>query len=92
MIKRNEPIKSQNAEQLRQEVAELENQLKEMDKQISELRDMGMKQDELQIHIEKLHDYNEMKDIGQMLLGRLAIVENVCTKDLYERYGLNLED
>lgn len=40
MIKRNEPIKSQNAEQLRQEVAELENQLKEMDKQISELRDM----------------------------------------------------
>lgn len=31
-----------------------------------------MKQDELQIHIEKLHDYNEMKDVGQMLLGRLG--------------------
>ena len=31
-----------------------------------------MKQEELQLHIEKLHDYNEMKDVGQMLLGRIG--------------------
>jgi hypothetical protein len=32
----------------------------------------GMKEAELQIHIDKLHEYNEIKDVGQLVLGRLG--------------------
>ena len=29
-------------------------------------------EDELQLHIEKLHEYNEIKDVGQLLLGKIG--------------------
>ena len=32
----------------------------------------GLKEDELQQHIDKLHEYNEVKDVAQMILGRLG--------------------
>lgn len=32
----------------------------------------GYKEEELSTYMEGLHSYNEMKDIGQMLLGRLG--------------------
>ena len=32
----------------------------------------GYKVEELESHIRMLHEYNEMKDIGQMLLGQLG--------------------
>ena len=45
---------------------------------------------ELQDHIDKLHEYNEMRDIGQILLGKLAEVEGITTTVLYQRFGLDL--
>ena len=36
------------------------------------------KEDELDAHIEKLHEYNDIKDVGQMLLGRLGEFSFVC--------------
>jgi len=32
----------------------------------------GYQEEELKDHIQKLHDYNEIKDIGQMLLGKIG--------------------
>ena len=32
----------------------------------------GYKEEELGKHINKMHEYNEIKDIGQMVLGRLG--------------------
>ncbi len=32
----------------------------------------GLIEEELNTHIEKLHEYNEIKDIGQMLLGKIG--------------------
>ena len=29
-------------------------------------------EEELQLHIEKLHEYNEIKDVGQLLIGKLG--------------------
>jgi len=43
-------------------------------------------------HMNRLHDYNELKDTAQMLMGQLAVIEGGLTRDLYKRYGLELED
>ncbi|XP_060572016.1 DNA repair protein SWI5 homolog [Ruditapes philippinarum] len=70
----------------------VKDKLKMVDKEIEDLKSQGMKEAELQIHIDKLHEYNEIKDVGQLVLGRLANLEGVRSKDLYDQYGLNLED
>ena len=43
----------------------------EIDKEIDELG-MEHSEDELQTHIDKLHEYNEIKDTGQLLLGKIG--------------------
>ncbi len=43
-----------------------------------------------QIHL--LHDYNELKDIGQMLLGKYAEIQGTTTAEMYNEFGLNLMD
>lgn len=30
-------------------------------------------EEELQAHIDKLHEYNEIKDVGQLLIGKLGM-------------------
>lgn len=42
--------------------------------------------------INLLHDYNEAKDAGQALLGQLAHLEGCTIKDMYEEFGLSLND
>lgn len=46
----------------------------------------------LKEQIKLLHDYNELKDIGQMLLGRYAEVQGTTTAEMYQDFGLNLMD
>ncbi|XP_067660705.1 DNA repair protein SWI5 homolog [Haliotis asinina] len=77
---------------LKTDILNLHARLSEVETQVQQLIDEGYRQEELQTHIEKLHEYNEIKDTGQMILGRIATMEAVRTKDLYERYGLELED
>ncbi|KAL3870488.1 hypothetical protein ACJMK2_038543 [Sinanodonta woodiana] len=77
---------------LKCEVATLQQKLTETQKKIKELEELGYNVEELQQHIDKLHEYNEIKDVGQMVLGRIAANEGVTTKDKYEKYGLNLDD
>ena len=48
--------------------------------------------EKLQLHISKLHEYNEIKDSGIVLIGKLAEVECLTTTDLYEAFDLQLED
>uniref|UniRef100_A0A8C2C806 DNA repair protein SWI5 homolog n=1 Tax=Cyprinus carpio TaxID=7962 RepID=A0A8C2C806_CYPCA len=52
----------------------------------------GFVEQELDQHIELLHEYNDIKDIAQTLLGRLAGVRGVTTRDLYSHFGLELDD
>lgn len=42
--------------------------------------------------IRKLHNYNELKDITVVLLGKIAAMEGCTTKELYARFDLSLED
>lgn len=47
---------------------------------------------ELDLHVKALHEYNEIKDVGQVLLGKLAESLGMTTSDMYERFSLDLED
>ncbi|KAL4218735.1 swi5-like zinc finger protein [Mactra antiquata] len=75
-----------------QNKAELLKKLDKVNEEIKELQNLGYEEKELQTHIDKLHEYNEIKDVGQLVLGRIASIEGLRTKDLYERYNLALDD
>uniref|UniRef100_A0A093XGP7 DNA repair protein SWI5 like n=1 Tax=Talaromyces marneffei PM1 TaxID=1077442 RepID=A0A093XGP7_TALMA len=43
-------------------------------------------------HIRLLHDYNEIRDIGQGLLGLIAEKRGVRYKDVLEEFGVDADD
>ncbi|XP_057576561.1 DNA repair protein SWI5 homolog, partial [Hippopotamus amphibius kiboko] len=63
-----------------------------LDKEISQLISEGYSVDELEDHISQLHEYNDIKDVGQLLLGKLAVIRGVTTKELYPEFGLDVND
>ncbi|KAM5260603.1 DNA repair protein SWI5 homolog, partial [Hipposideros larvatus] len=63
-----------------------------LDKELSQLTSEGYSVDELEDHISQLHEYNDIKDVGQMLLGKLAVIRGVTTKELYPEFGLDMND
>ncbi|XP_052504243.1 DNA repair protein SWI5 homolog, partial [Budorcas taxicolor] len=63
-----------------------------LDKEISQLLSEGYSVNELEDHISQLHEYNDIKDAAQMLLGRLAVIRGVTTKELYPEFGLDMND
>ncbi|XP_042250290.1 DNA repair protein SWI5 homolog [Thunnus maccoyii] len=75
-----------------EEVAELERSREKLDAEIAQLEAEGYRVEELEHHIDMLHEYNDIKDIGQSLLGRIAALRGTTTRDLYSHFGLELED
>ncbi|XP_012876719.1 PREDICTED: DNA repair protein SWI5 homolog, partial [Dipodomys ordii] len=63
-----------------------------LDKEIYQLISEGYSVDELDDHISQLHEYNDIKDVGQMLLGKLAVIRGVTTKELYPEFDLDMSD
>nr|XP_015222046.1 PREDICTED: DNA repair protein SWI5 homolog isoform X1 [Lepisosteus oculatus] len=55
-----------------EEVEGLKKRLQELDSEIAQLQTEGLTVEELDKHIDLLHEYNDIKDNGQMLLGRLG--------------------
>ncbi|KAI8325311.1 Swi5-domain-containing protein [Martensiomyces pterosporus] len=43
-------------------------------------------------HIDRLHRYNDIKDAGQILFGKLAELKGKTVKDVYEEYSVDLGD
>ncbi|XP_076316307.1 DNA repair protein SWI5 homolog isoform X2 [Tachypleus tridentatus] len=59
------------AEEVKERISLLEKRNQEIDLEIELLQSQGFKVEELQWHIDKLHEYNEIKDAAQCVLGRL---------------------
>lgn len=57
-----------------------------------DLNDAELINQKINEHIRILHEYNELKDIVQSILGRLAEVEGTTTKQMYIKYGLEIND
>ncbi|XP_008577416.1 PREDICTED: DNA repair protein SWI5 homolog, partial [Galeopterus variegatus] len=81
-----------NEESLHVDIQKLKEKSNMLDKEISQLISEGYSVDELEDHISQLHEYNDIKDVGQMLLGRLAVIRSVTTKELYPEFGLDMSD
>ncbi|XP_069093074.1 DNA repair protein SWI5 homolog [Pleurodeles waltl] len=79
-------------EALQCEIAELRRKDSDLDNEMQQLMAEGYRVDELDQHIALLHEYNDLKDVGQLLMGRLAVLRGVTTKDLYKEFDLDVED
>ncbi|XP_020795879.1 DNA repair protein SWI5 homolog [Boleophthalmus pectinirostris] len=75
-----------------EEVSELQRRREQLDSEIALLEAEGCNVEELEQHIDKLHEYNDIKDTGQLLLGRIAALRGTTTRDLYTHFGLDLDD
>lgn len=73
-----------NLVQTRTEIASLKNKLDlEQDKEIISAH---------KTYMDRLHRYNEAKDMAQALIGKLAQLTGKTTKDLYPDFNLSLDD
>ncbi|XP_031225675.1 DNA repair protein SWI5 homolog isoform X2 [Mastomys coucha] len=79
-------------ETLTSDIQKLKEKQEMLDKEISQLIAEGYRVIELEQHISLLHEYNDIKDVSQMLLGKLAVTRGVTTKELYPDFDLNLND
>ncbi|XP_078280747.1 DNA repair protein SWI5 homolog [Rhinoraja longicauda] len=77
---------------LQNELGDLRKKSEDLDKQIAVLISEGYTLEELNQHIDQLHEYNDIKDVGQILLGKLAVVQGVTIRALYGEFGLELDD
>ncbi|KAJ1946087.1 swi5-like zinc finger protein [Linderina macrospora] len=80
---------------------DLEAQKKRRDELLKKRRDELLKKHDIGIeeareltdaHIERLHRYNDIKDAGQILFGKLADMKGKMVKDMYAEYSVDLED
>ncbi|XP_078080272.1 DNA repair protein SWI5 homolog [Mustelus asterias] len=81
-----------NSTNLQHDLENLRKKCKDLDDQIEGLISEGYTLEELDQHIDQLHEYNDIKDVGQLLLGKLAVIRGVTTRELYSEFGLDLED
>uniref|UniRef100_A0A2R9ASE6 DNA repair protein SWI5 homolog n=1 Tax=Pan paniscus TaxID=9597 RepID=A0A2R9ASE6_PANPA len=79
-------------ESLHLDIQKLKEKRHMLDKETSQLVSEGYSVDELEDYITQLHEYNDIKDVGQMLMGKLAVIRGVTTKELYPEFGLDMND
>ncbi|CAB4377472.1 uncharacterized protein OCT59_008231 [Rhizophagus irregularis] len=74
---------------LKNQLLELNNYEIDLKKKLQNNLDV---QKTLNDHYRQLHEYNEIKDIGQMLLGKCAEIEGTTTKEMYNKFEVELND
>ncbi|KAG0316395.1 swi5-like zinc finger protein [Linnemannia gamsii] len=76
-------------EELKKTIADLQRQEQDI---IHSLRGVGTPSEMISRRIHQLHEYNEIKDVGQVILGKCAELEGTTIKKQYENFGLDMDD
>ncbi|KAL2013529.1 hypothetical protein VTN00DRAFT_1054 [Thermoascus crustaceus] len=80
---------------LRESISDLESQIAQTESQLAETKSK-LKSDEpaktVQRHIRLLHAYNEIKDVGQGLMGLIADARGVRQVDVQSEFGVAAND
>ncbi|KAL4942134.1 hypothetical protein BDV06DRAFT_192974 [Aspergillus oleicola] len=79
---------------LRASIASLESQSSQLEAQIAEIRGKleNDPSETVKRHIRLLHEYNEIKDIGQGLMGLIADARGVRQVDVQREFGVGSKD
>ena len=91
----NSPIvlnKNADPNKLKQEIASMQQELDECEEEIGMLNEANYEVEYLDLIIEKLHEYNDVKDTAQTLLERVAHVKGDTIKAMHEFYGIDFEN
>ena len=90
---KNQPKRIRLSAQLRKiNIEDLRRKESELDQEIIQLQQEGLSIEELDHQIDLLHRYNDIKDIAQIVMGRLAELEGVTVKTLHQKYNVPLHD
>ncbi|KAL4909475.1 hypothetical protein BDW74DRAFT_146653 [Aspergillus multicolor] len=79
---------------LRTSITDLESQTAKLEAQIADIRAKlkNDPSDTVKRHIRLLHEYNEIKDVGQGLMGLIADARGVRQIDVQKEFGVGLKD
>ncbi|KAL1918203.1 uncharacterized protein VTP21DRAFT_3469 [Calcarisporiella thermophila] len=88
---------AEEKEKLKEEIKALEQELESLQNKEQQVKaallDKSDKANEVvDNHIKQLHEYNDVKDSGQLLIGKCAELEGSTTKEIYARFGLQVDD
>jgi len=89
--------------QISSKTVDLNSQIQSLKNQLCELNNVELNlrktlrsnsdiQKTLNDHYQQLHEYNEIKDVGQMLLGKCAEIEGTTTREMYKKFEVELND
>jgi len=81
---------------LQASISKLESQIADTEAQLSETRSRLKSPDDVsdtvKNHIRSLHSYNEIKDVGQGLMGLIAEARGVRYVDVQREFGIEAGD
>jgi len=78
-----EVLPANEIQRLQDQLEKLKIRMKSLQEQISKVK---------QEKIKLLHQYNEIKDFCQYLLGKLALMQETTVASLYPRFGLDFDN
>ncbi|GFQ77039.1 hypothetical protein TNCT_460151 [Trichonephila clavata] len=81
-----------STEDMKKSVIELWQKNEDLKKEIEDLKEKGFEEDDLKWYIDKLHEYNEIKDVAQMIMGKIAVLEQTTVRKVHEEFGMKDDD
>lgn len=78
-----------------QQLQEIRNEIEKLETENQDIKsrlDIDDIEYALKEHIRKMHEYNDVKDNVQLLLGKLAEFKGCTIKEMYKEYDLDFND
>lgn len=85
------PSATRSQDDVSRSIAKLQAEVEQVKQQLSPLLAVYT-EDDVQRYIDALHEYNEIKDAAQTLLGKYAELQQITVAQAHEKFGLGVED